>query len=78
MGTSLTIKPILSSNPIDHQAHWWLSLLTLVLLLQLLSLLACLVVDDDDDDDDVWDDATEGWKGLKVWGSNGKWCIIFT
>ena len=29
-----------------------------------------------DDDDDVWDDATEGWKGLKGWGSNGKWCII--
>ena len=35
-----------------------------------------MVVDDDDYDDDVWDDATEGWKGLKGWGSNGKWCII--
>ena len=35
-----------------------------------------MVVDDDDYDDDVWDDATEGWKGLKGWGSNGKWCMI--
>ena len=35
-----------------------------------------MVVDDDDYDDDVWDDATEGWKGLKGWGSNWKWCMI--
>ena len=28
------------------------------------------------DDYDVRDDATEGWKGLIGWGSNGKWCII--
>ena len=35
-----------------------------------------MVVDDDDYDDDVWNDATEGWKGWKEWGFNGKWCII--
>ena len=36
-----------------------------------------MVVDDDDYDDDVWDDATEGWKGLKGWGlmGNDAWYI---